>query len=171
LSSLQGLDIGLLVVLGLSVLIGIWRGLIFELMSLAGWVVGYVAAMAFSTALGPYVPIGEPGSPLNQAASVVVCFLAAVVVWGLLARFVRTLIAATPLTVPDRVLGAAFGFARGLVLLIVLATVVALTPAAKSPWWQQSIGAQWLGVAIEGLRPLLPEPIARWLPSGRAQAN
>ncbi len=167
---LSGLDIGLLVLLGLSVLIGVWRGLIFELMSLAGWVVAYVVAMAFAAQVGPMLPIGEPGSALNHAAAVLLTFMGALIVWSLLARLVRMLIAATPLTVADRLLGAGFGFVRGLVLLMVLATVVSMTPAAQSPWWQQSRGAQWLSVAIQGVRPLLPAEIARWLPAPRTNS-
>ncbi|MBL8327289.1 MAG: CvpA family protein [Rubrivivax sp.] len=157
----------MLAILGLSMLIGIWRGLVYELMSLAGWVVAYIAALAFAPQVGPYLPIGEPGSSLNQAAAVAATFVMTLIVWGLLARLVRMLVAATPLTVPDRLLGAGFGFLRGLLLLMVLATVLALTPAAQSPSWQQSRGAQWLGVAIEGLRPALPESVARWLPQRR----
>lgn len=170
-TQLQALDIGMLVILGLSVLVGAWRGLVYELMSLVGWVVAYFAAMSFAVTVGPYLPIGEPGSSLNQAAAMALTFMAALIVWGLLARLVRMAIAATPLTLPDRVLGAGFGLVRGLVLLVAMATVIALTPASKSPWWQASRGAQWLGVVIEGLRPALPESIARWLPPVRQKPN
>ena len=161
----------MLVILALSILIGIWRGLIYELMSLAGWLVAYVVAMAFAADVGPFLPIGEPGSALNHAAAVVASFVGALIVWGLLARLVRMLIAATPLTLPDRVLGAGFGLLRGILLLLVMATALALTPAAQSPWWQQSRGAQWLGVALEGLRPVLPDPITRWLPTQRPKLS
>lgn len=169
--SLGGLDIGMLAVLGASLLIGAWRGLVYELVSLGGWVVAYGFAIAYSGAVGRYLPIGEPGSSLNHAAAVLVTFVITLVACGLLASLARRLIAATPLTAPDRLLGAAFGVVRGLVLLVALATVVALTPAAQSPWWQQSRGAQWLGVAIEGLRPLLPPEIARWLSRMNTVAN
>jgi membrane protein required for colicin V production len=159
------LDGIMLAILLVSVLVGAWRGLIFELMSLAGWVVAYVAAMAFSSHLGPLLPIGEAGSALNSAAAVVACFLLVLLAWGLLARLVRLLVAATPLTAPDRFLGALFGSVRGLVILVVFATIVALTPASQSPWWQASRGVQWLGVVVDGLRPWLPPAVTRWLPA------
>lgn len=165
---MNGLDIAGLVIIGLSVLIGLWRGLVFELMSLLGWLLAYGVAMAFAPTVGPYLPIGEPGSPLNQAAAVVTCFVGTVIVWAVLSRLVRTLIRGSPLTPGDRALGAIFGLARAVLLLLVLATAVALTPAAKSPLWQQSVGAQWLGILLDGIAPALPQPISRWLPSGRA---
>lgn len=168
---MHGLDIAMLALLAASLLIGAWRGLVFELVSLGGWVVAYVVAMGYSSAVGTYLPIGEPGSALNHAAAVLVTFVATLVACSLLARLARLLIAATPLTLPDRLLGAAFGLTRGIVLLVALATVVSLTPAAQSSWWQQSLGTQWLGVVIEGLRPLLPPDISRWLPRSPVAAN
>ena len=75
------------------------------------------------------------------------------------------LIHATPLQAIDRVFGAGFGLLRGAVLLLAVATVVAITPAAKSPAWQQSQGAAWLVAALQGLKPVLPEPLARHLPA------
>jgi membrane protein required for colicin V production len=164
----HGLDLAMLAVLALSVLVGLWRGLVYELMSLAGWVVAYIASIALARHIGPYLPIGEPGSALNTAAAVIVGFMGVLIVWGLLARLARFLIAATPLTVVDRILGAAFGLLRGLLILLVVVTVIGLTPTAKSPWWQASRGVQWLGVVVEGLRPLLPADITRWLPAMRA---
>lgn len=159
-------DWALIAVLALSVAIGLWRGLVFELMSLAGWVVAYVAALWFAPQAAPHLPIGTPGSALNHSAALAACFLGALIVWSLLARLVRMLIAATPLTVPDRILGAAFGALRGLVLLLLVSTVVSLTPAAQSRAWTESVGAQWLTIVVQGLRPLLPPALARWLPSG-----
>ena len=48
LNGLGWVDLTLLALLGVSVLIGLARGLVFELMSLVGWVVAYVVAQAYS---------------------------------------------------------------------------------------------------------------------------
>jgi membrane protein required for colicin V production len=162
---LAWVDWVLLAVLALSVLVGASRGLIFELMSLAGWLVAYFAAVWFAPEAARHLPVGAPGSGLNHSVALVLCFAAALVLWGLLARLVRMLIKATPLTVPDRLLGAAFGALRGFVVLIVVTTVVALTPAAQSPLWKGSVGAQVLAATVKGLKPLLPAPLAQWLPA------
>ena len=58
--------------------------------------------------------------------------------------------------VADRVLACGFGLLRGVALLMVLAMVVALTPAVGSEPWARSQGAQWLAVAMQGIKPLLP---------------
>lgn len=158
-------DIGLIAVLSISVIVGLWRGLVFELMSLFGWVVAYVMAQAFTPEVSVHVPIGEAGSALNHGASFALTFIGVLIVWSLLARLVRLLIQATPLTVLDRLLGGGFGLLRGLVLLLALATLVTFTPARQSPLWRASHGAAMLNVALQGLKPVLPADMARHLPA------
>lgn len=158
---LSWLDWALLAVLLLSVLVGLVRGFVFELLSLAGWVVAWFAAQWAAPQLAPVIPVGAAGSALNLGVAFALVFFAALIVWTLLARLLRLLIHATPLSLPDRLLGAAFGLLRGAVLLLAVATVVALTPASQSSAWRASEGARWLGVALAGLKPLLPDTLAR----------
>lgn len=164
LAALGWVDWALLGILALSVGVGLWRGLVFEVLSLVGWVAAYVAAQVLAPMAAPLLPIGTAGSALNFAAAFALVFLLALALWALAARLLRLLIHATPLQAIDRVLGAGFGLLRGAVLLLAVATVVAITPAAKSPAWQQSQGAAWLLAALQGLKPALPEPLSRHLP-------
>lgn len=163
-SSLHWLDWTLLAVLAVSVVVGLVRGFVFEVLSLLGWVAAWFAAQWAAPQLGPVLPVGAPGSAMNLAAAFALVFLAALIVWSLGARLVRLLLQATPLSAADRVLGAGFGLVRGAVLLMALATVVALTPAVKSPAWQASTGAAWLQIGLKGLKPLLPPEVAGRLP-------
>ena len=104
LPALSWIDWTLLAVLALSVLVGIWRGFVFECLSLAGWIVAWFAAQWAAPQLAPHLPIGSIGSALNMAAALALCFFAALAVWTLLAKLVRMLIHATPLSLPDRLL-------------------------------------------------------------------
>lgn len=158
-------DLVLLAVLALSAVVGLWRGLVFELMSLFGWLVAYAVAQAYSAQLGVFLPVGTPGSAMHQAAAFFVTFVGAMVAWVLLSRLVRMAVQATPLTVPDRLLGGGFGLLRGLVGLLVVATIVALTPAARSPTWTESRGAGLLALVLQGLKPMLPIEVSRHLPA------
>ena len=151
-------------VLALSVLVGLWRGLVFELMSLVGWVVAYMVTPLLSPRLAVYLPVGAPGSALQQGLAFVLGFVAVLVTWSLLAKLVRMGLHATPLTLIDRLLGAGCGLLRGSALLLVLATLVAFTPAMRSPDWQASHGAAWLGLALLALKPFLPTDMARHFP-------
>lgn len=163
--SLGWVDWVLLAVLVLSAAVGLWRGLVFEVLSLLGWVAAYIAAQALSSTVAPLLPVGVPDGPVNQGAAFALVFVLSLVIWTLLSRLLRLIVHATPLQLIDRVLGGGFGLLRGVVLLLAVATVVALTPAARSPHWQASQGAGLLAGLLQALKPLLPESVARHLPA------
>jgi membrane protein required for colicin V production len=163
--TLGWVDICLLAALALSVLVGLWRGFVLEVLALAGWVAAYFAAQWLAPMWAPHLPVGAPNSSVNFAAAFALAFIGVLVLWGLVSRLIGLLVKATPLRGIDRVLGAAFGALRGVVLLLVLATVVALTPAAASAQWHASHGVQWLNVALHELKPLLPPGISQFLPA------
>ena len=148
-------DIGLLAFLLLSVVVGLLRGFVFELLSLAGWFAAYFAGRWLTPMFQGYIHIGTPDSRLNYGATFACVFIAVLIVWSLGARLVRVLIRATPLSPVDRLLGAAFGALRGLVVLLVVAVVVSVSPWAKSTAWQRSQGVVWLNALLQELRPAL----------------
>ena len=157
-------DIAFLAILLLSMLVGLLRGVVFEVLSLLGWLAAYIAAQWFAPDVAPHLPVGSPGSALNHAAAFALTFIVVLIIWGVTARLLRMLIRATPLSGVDRLLGATFGFARGCVVLLALTTVVLLTSLAKSPAWKESRGAVWSSDALHGLKPMLPRQIAEHLP-------
>jgi len=165
LESLGWLDWLILAVCVASILVGLVRGFVFECLSLAGWLVAWFAAQWTAPALAAHLPVGTPGGGLNHGVAFALAFVLALVAWALLARLIRMAIHATPLSVADRILGGVFGALRALVLLLALATVVSLTPAAQSAAWRGSMGARALTQMLAALKPLLPEPAARLLPA------
>ena len=147
-------DIGLAAFLLVSVLIGLARGFVFELLSLAGWFAAWFAGWWLTPMFVGHVHVGEPGSGLNHGVTFACVFLVALVIWSVGARLVRALIRATPLSAIDRLLGAGFGFVRGLVVLLVAATVIGISPWGQSIAWQRSQGVAWLNTVLHELRPL-----------------
>jgi len=158
-------DWAMLAVLALSVVVGLWRGLVFEVMSLAGWVVAYFVASWFAADAAAALPLAQFGPVVQHGAAFAGLFVGTLVAWTLLARLVRLLLHATPLSLIDRVGGGAFGVLRGAVLLLALATVVRYTPAAQSAPWQASVGAAWLGAIVGHIEPWLPGDVRPWLPA------
>jgi membrane protein required for colicin V production len=157
-------DLALAVGLGLSVIVGAWRGFVTEVMSLAGWGVAYFAAHWLGPAGATMVPVGEPGSRLNMLAGMVVVFALAWLAWALISWAVSQMVRATVLSGPDRLLGAGFGLMRGVVVALVLVTLVSMTPLATWQPWQASRGVAWLEVVLQGLRPILPAQVVKFLP-------
>ncbi|WOB10185.1 CvpA family protein [Piscinibacter gummiphilus] len=162
---MQWVDLAMLGILAISVIVGLVRGFVFEVLSLVGWLVAYLVARWFAVDVAVHIPIGKPGAATNHAVGFVLLFIAALLLWAIASRLLRFLIHASPLSIPDRGLGAAFGLLRGLVLLMAAATVITVTPLAKTPAWRASRGAQWLHSAVDGLRPLLPSQLSNHLPN------
>jgi membrane protein required for colicin V production len=151
--------------LALSVLVGLWRGLVTEMMSLLGWGVAYFAAQWLGPSASGMVPIGELGSRTNVVAGMVVAFVLVWVVWALLSWAIVQAVRASVLSGPDRLMGAVFGLMRGLVVALVVATLVSMTPIARWEPWQTSRGVAWLEVLMRGLRPILPAQVVQFLPA------
>jgi len=158
-------DLAMLGVIALSAIVGAVRGLTFEVLSLLGWVAAWFGGVWLGPVLAPYLPVGTPGSPLNGIAAFASAFLIVLVLWGLGARAVSALVGKTLLRPVDRLLGAVFGLARGVLVLLALAAIVAYTPATASPAWRESQGAAWLNSILRellpSLAPLQTEPGAR----------
>jgi membrane protein required for colicin V production len=163
-TGLGWIDSILAVLVLVSAGVGLARGLVYELMGIAGWVVAYFGGAWLAPLAAPWIPVGTPGSALNHSAALLLCFLGTLIVWGLLARVARWLVSATPASLADRVLGGVFGLLRAVVLAMAVGTVVMLTPAAQSPLWQASVAVPWVVAAVKGVRPLLPSELSRWLP-------
>ncbi len=153
----------LLAALLLSVLLGLWRGLVYEVLSVAGWVAAFVLAQAFADEAGAWLPMDGLSPPLRLAAGFVLVFVAVAFAAGLGAWLVQKLVASVGLRPVDRVLGGAFGLMRGLVILLALALVVGMTQMQGAAWWRDSATAGVLSATLHELKPLLPEPVARYI--------
>ena len=164
-AALNGPDLAMIAWLVLSVLVGVVRGLVFELVSLLGWAVAFFGAFWIAPMLAPHVPLARESVTPKDMIAFGCAFLAILILWGLAARLMRLMLHATPLRLPDRVLGAGFGLARGVVVLLLVAIVVGVTPLETSHAWQRSRVAPWLNQAIEEIHPLLPQGLARHLPA------
>ena len=160
----MGLTDGLLLtVLLLSVLLGAWRGLVYEVLSVASWVAAFVLAQAYADEVSLVLPLDGLSPPLQLAAGFLVVFIAVAFAGGLLAWLVKKLVASVGLRPVDRVLGSAFGLARGVVMLLAFAVVASMSPLRDAPWWQGSVVADMLVATLHAIKPLLPEPVARYI--------
>lgn len=161
---MNGVDLALLAVLFLSTALGLWRGLVYEVISVAGWVAAFVVAQAYAAPVGLWLPVEGFSPPLRLAAGFVLVFMGTAFAAGLVAWIVKKLVESVGLRPVDRILGAGFGLFRGGVLLLALAVVVSMTPLKSHSLWIDSQGAVVLSDTLHEVKPLLPETVARYLP-------
>lgn len=151
-------------VLCISLVVGAWRGLVYEILSVLNWIAAFVLAQWFAPTAAQWLPLSNATEVVRYAAGFVLVFVLSLFAGGLVAFLIRKLVAAVGLRPVDRVLGAAFGLVRGVVILLVLTVVVGMTPLVKGVWWQESTGASVSTVALQGLKPVLPEEFGKYLP-------
>lgn len=161
-STLDWILIGLLVI---SVAVGLWRGLVFEVLSIVGWFVAYFAAPYVSPITAQWLPEQKLTPATLQVLAFVIAFLMVLLIWSLGAKLIRSLIHATPLSIVDRVGGAGFGVLRGVLFALLLVLVLGLTPVRETAPWQDSVLAPPLLALLQGIKPVLPEQLVKFIPA------
>lgn len=132
------IDLTILCVLGLSVLIGLFRGLVSEVLALVIWVAAFWVAWLFGPMVSArLVMITTP--MLREAAGYALCFVVVLVLGAFLRFFVQRLLVSTGLSGTDRLLGMVFGFARGALIVCVLVFLCQFTSFTREPLWRQSV--------------------------------
>ncbi len=100
-------------VVAFSALVGIWRGFVFELLSLAGWFVAYFAARWLQPWAGAAsCRSASPGSLLNHGAAFACAFIVVLIVWSFVARGIAALIKRRRSARSTACSGPAFGVLR-----------------------------------------------------------
>jgi len=148
-------------IIAASLLLGLWRGVVGELIALAAWVLAFFAAIEFGAHVGAAVFTGIADSGLRTLPGCAAIFVGVLVLMALLRLAVSGLIKALGLSVSDRILGLMFGIVRGVLICIVLVAVGGLTAAPKQPWWTSAALSAPLETVVLGFKPWLPDDLAK----------
>ncbi|MBK5912813.1 CvpA family protein [Rhodocyclus purpureus] len=147
--------------LAASAALGLWRGVVGELIALAGWVCGFFAAKAWGgeVAVLAFGSIGDP--TLRLVAGWAAVFVVTIVLLALVRLAVQGFLKAIGLSLTDRVLGIFFGAARGLLIVLVIVAIGGMTALPKERWWNEAALSPPLEVAVLAARPWLPAEAAK----------
>jgi len=158
------LDWIFLAVLAASTLIGLVRGLLQEVLSLLSWIAAFILAQWLAPQAAQYIPMEGASEAVRYAGGFVLTFIATLVLSTVGVFFLKKAIAAVGLRPIDRILGGLFGAFRGAIFLLAVAVVVHMTPLQQVSWWQEAQGPHVADLALLGLKPLLPQEFAKYLP-------
>lgn len=142
-------------ILGLSILIGLMRGLVAEVLSLVVWVAAFVVATWFGPDVAALFENAISLSVARISLGYAICFIGVLLLGALIRFAARRLIWSTGLSGIDRLLGVVFGFVRGVLVVTLVVFLVGLTAMTRESWWQHSTllpqfqaTAAWLGQNI-----------------------
>jgi membrane protein required for colicin V production len=158
---MTGFDYVAIGIVGVSLLFGLWRGVVGEIIALVAWVVAIFAAVEFGTPVGRAVFAGLSDPALRTLAGCVVIFVGVLVTMSLLNMVVRSMVKALGLSVSDRILGMVFGLVRGVLVCMVLVGLGGMTSAPTQSWWQNATLAAPLETVVLAAKPWLPDDLAK----------
>lgn len=152
------------VVLGavvVSLLIGVWRGVVSEILALVAWVAAFLAARTWAFRVSELVTFGLVDPIWRQAAGFVAIFITVLILFALARWLASLFLKAVGLAPLDRVLGALFGIARGILVVWVVVLLAGLTALPQQQWWRQAVLAPPLETAVLAAKPWLPPDLAK----------
>ncbi len=156
-------DYGVLLILGASVVIGLFRGLVKEVLSLIAYVAAFTCAIRYGPVVYEWLVPYLENSFLRLAIAYAGVFILVLLLVGMVNMALGMLMTATGLTPVDRGMGALFGLARGVVIVLVLVVAAGFTPLPKEPWWTQAAFSSYAEEGVRMVKPLLPEQFADWI--------
>jgi membrane protein required for colicin V production len=153
-------DYVVLAVIGLSVLVSVLRGALRELLSLLAWSAAAFLAIRFAPAVATLLPAVVSNQTLRLAVAFVLLLVMCVLLLSLVVMALSALLRKSGLSGTDRLLGAAFGFARGIVILVALTLLAGFTELPRQAVWRGAMFSAPLEALALWVRSYLPEAVA-----------
>ncbi len=150
-------DYLLIAIVGLSMVLSLWRGFVREVISLVGLVAAFFAASRASGMAANSMRGWIPDTTVANIAGFTLIFVAVMVVVALAGALVRKLVDMADLTATDRTLGMFFGFARGLLLIGLFFLIYTSYARPDKPWMKKSVLTPYAIETGNLLRGAIPE--------------
>jgi membrane protein required for colicin V production len=141
--------------------LSIIHGFVREVLALASWIVAFLVAQTYVTAVEPLLPAAIPGLSLRMLAAFIIIFLVVLLAMTLLTIAVSSLVKRAGLGMVDRTLGAAFGMARGLAIVILTVLLAGLTTLPKQPAWRHAMFSAPLEALANAIKVWLPYDLSK----------
>ena len=155
-SFIQPYDIFMLVILVLTTWFGAWKGMAWQLASVASFVLSFLVASRCSGLLAPYL---SDSAPWNRVLAMLILFVATSAAVWIVFRLVAGLIDKVRLKGFDRQLGALLGVVKGALLCLVITFfAVTLSEAARQKVLLSRSG-YYIAKLIDQAGPVLPEEV------------
>jgi membrane protein required for colicin V production len=155
------IDIAVLAVVAISVLLGVMRGLVREVLALVAWVAAFLLSNFLAPEAAKLLPQGMGSEEVRLLASYVVVFIIVLVALSVLAILASKLVKVVGLGASDRVVGGVFGFVRGVLVVMILVLLAGLTALPRQPAWRNGMLSGPLEAVAGHVKAWLPADLAK----------
>ena len=154
---MTAVDIIVLAILGASVALGVFRGLVREVFALVAWVGAFLLSNLLAPEAAKLLPRGMASEEIRLLVSYVVVFIVVLVGLSVLAILASKLVKVVGLGPADRAVGGVFGLARGALVVMILVLLAGLTSLPRQATWREA--------ALRGPLEACADYVKAWLPS------
>lgn len=159
-ASLQPYDIFMLFVLGGTILFGFWKGMAWQLASVASIVVSLGVAIHVSPSIATV--FGET-EPWNRAIAMLVLFLVTSLLIWIIFRLVSGIIDRVRLKEFDRQAGALLGLIKGVLYCLIITFFAVTLSENLRQYVLASHSGRFMAILIKRATPVLPEQVTHYL--------
>ncbi|MBI3901408.1 MAG: CvpA family protein [Nitrosomonadales bacterium] len=154
-------DYSVIVIILMSALLGWLRGLVYEVLSLAGWVAAYLVARTFAASAAPFMPAVLGAEAIRMTAAYALLFVSTLIVGGVVAWGLSKLVKWVGLGWLDSSLGTAFGAVRGFLVVLALVLLAGLTSIPQQRFWRDAWLSKPLEIIALAVKGHLPQSVAQ----------
>jgi len=154
-------DLIAIAIVAVSVGISIWRGVVREVLALASWIGAFWIAKELAGLAATWLPDSVSNPGMRLMFGFIAVMLASLLVFSLTGMLLVHLVKVAGLTASDRMLGAAFGLLRGLLIAVTVVLLGGMTSAPREPYWRDALLSAPLEAAALWVKPWLPRDVAR----------
>lgn len=164
---MTGFDYIVISIVALSMLLGMWRGIIYEALALLGWLSAFLMAGWLAADVAAMLPALVTVVDVRTAIAYIIVFAATLFISSSVAWLVSKAITKLGnLGWTVWVLGALFGIVRGTILVLVLVLIAGLTSWPKDPVWREAkLSGPLQNLAVASLI-FLPENVSKHIRYG-----
>lgn len=158
---LNNLDVVFLIIVGISALVGIARGMTKEILSILGWVLAAAAVFYLVPLINPIMEQYIASKMLASIVSGLAVLIVFCIFWILTADRLGSVVRASRLSALDRILGFVFGAARGVLIVILVALMITtiIPEQSKEGMFKDSHYFKLASDSAEPLKNLVPDSV------------
>ena len=154
------LDLTIIGVVLLFAIIGIVRGFIREVLSLASWILAFWAAFSFADPISNMFTSYIDAPVLRIIAAFAALFVGTLLLLTIVSYFIHKLVSVRGIRGTDRVLGGLFGGLKGAVIIAALMLLAYETVLPQEEWWRTSLLADHFQPLVLVIKQVLPADMA-----------
>jgi membrane protein required for colicin V production len=138
--TLTTVDWVIIAVILISMSLSLMRGFVKEAIALVTWIVSVMVAMIFYPGMSVILEPAIQSHGGRVMAAIALLFIGTMIVGHIVGRLMHKLIKTAGLTGVDRAIGSVFGFARGILMVVIAVGILKSTGLTQNfSWWSSSL--------------------------------